>query len=112
MFLDSRMLIMSIGGRRMSFASLTRAKRNTIICSFPFECETLKVDKQSEEHIHRHEVVVNIGTMKIRGLNFDSDDHEISNTSTLKSNDMDVEPFIIGNYSRKQYKVWTISFSY
>ena len=58
----------------------SKEKHNKLFISF--ECETLKADKQAKDHISRylphligHEAVVNIGTMKIRGLNFDSDDH-------------------------------------
>jgi len=72
----------------------SKEKHNKLFISF--ECETLKADKQAKDHINRylphligHEAVVNIGTMKIRGLIFDSDDHQTSKTSTLKSKDMD-----------------------
>lgn len=85
----------------------SKEKHNNLFISF--ECGTLKADKQAKDHIHRylphligHEAVVNIGTMKIRGLNFNSDDHQTSKTSTLKSNDMDVEHSITGNASSCQ----------
>jgi hypothetical protein len=85
----------------------SKEKHNKLFVSF--ECETLKADKQAKDHIHRylphligHEAVVNIGTMKIRGLNFDSDDHQTNKTSTLKSKDTDAELFITGSASSCQ----------
>ncbi|KAH9331745.1 hypothetical protein KI387_003853 [Taxus chinensis] len=70
----------------ISMVAKNKEKNNQLFIFF--ECETLKAEKDAEDHINRYlphligcEAVVNIGTMKIRGLNFNSDDNQ---ADTLK----------------------------
>ncbi|XP_059073061.1 uncharacterized protein LOC131076211 isoform X2 [Cryptomeria japonica] len=65
----------------VSMVAKNKEKNNELFISF--ECETLKAEKDAEDHINRYlphligqEAVVNIGTMKIQGLNFNSDDNQ------------------------------------
>ncbi|KAJ7514723.1 hypothetical protein O6H91_23G056600 [Diphasiastrum complanatum] len=62
-----------------------RGKKREDTFSISFECEVLKSDKDSEEHIRRFlpslnglGAVVNIGTMIIKGLDFDSQSREMN----------------------------------
>ncbi|KAJ1297891.1 hypothetical protein BS78_01G412600 [Paspalum vaginatum] len=57
---------------------------------FSFECETLKADKDAEDHIAKYmpnlrglDAVVNIGKMSITGINLDKDDGPRGEMKTL-----------------------------
>ncbi|XP_050227195.1 uncharacterized protein LOC126676905 [Mercurialis annua] len=67
--------------------AMTEQKQGGRKISISFACETLKADKSAEEHIRKFmpklaglDAVVNIGKMKISGLEFEADDNGIKQT--------------------------------
>eukprot|EP01018_Ginkgo_biloba_P024864 Gb_02509 [translate_table: standard] len=91
-----------------------KEKRNKLFISF--ECETLKAENDAQDHIRRYlpnligcDAVVNIGTMKIRGLDFNSEEDQTGKNHVcireVEKKKIDAELFIAGSATSCQSEI-------
>ncbi|KAL6645887.1 hypothetical protein ACP70R_017495 [Stipagrostis hirtigluma subsp. patula] len=80
MLLDCKTLIICMGWED-DIVGLVEKEHGNRKVLVSFECETLKADKDAEEHISKFmpnlrglDAVVNVGKMSISGINLEEDD--------------------------------------